>query len=185
MPTYARPKNADSIEVDYIRSTAAAAIILPNGVKVDTVSENTLNAGVTLDGVLLKDSLIAQSAISLAWSNWTPTYFGINSMTFTPVTTNFAKYIQLGNLIIWQLSATGTIGGTLDTAVGFSAPVNFADVTSGYENCGSGLIFDGGDNAAIVFRNALLHSILVKKYNSANFSSGSGKNIICSGMYRA
>lgn len=64
MPTYARLKNADSIEVDYIRSVAGAAMTFPEGLKTDTIAEETAAAGVTIDGVLLKDGAVVVSSFS-------------------------------------------------------------------------------------------------------------------------
>lgn len=46
--------------------TWAAQQIFTNGLKADSISENTANAGVTVDGVLIKDSMVTVSGTAAA-----------------------------------------------------------------------------------------------------------------------
>jgi hypothetical protein len=180
MPTYARPKNADSIEVDDIRSIAGAATGFSAGIKTNTIAEVTANAGVTIDGALIKDGVIAQSALSLAFSTWVPTYSASGAMTFTSVTTDNAKYIQMGKLVILFLQAFGTTGGTASTSLEFTLPVTAANVHFG----GSAWVNDGAKIAGVVtFRDVSI--LRVQRFDNANFGLGSGRYINVNMMYEA
>ena len=47
-----------------------------------------------------------------AWKDWTPTYGAGTGMTFTSVSTISARYLKIGKVCLFKLSATGTIGVT-------------------------------------------------------------------------
>lgn len=107
MPTYAELQNADSIEVDDIRSTAAGAVDFSQGLKADVIAESSSAAGVTIDGVLLKDSLIGHSYLSIAPSSWTPSP-GAVAGTFTGLSTPYAQEAKVGNLTYCSIRFTAT-----------------------------------------------------------------------------
>ena len=92
-----------------------------------------------------------------AWTSWTPTYGANGSMTYTSVTTDYAKYIQIGKTVHFQMSAFGTIGGTVDTRLTFTLPIDTlgtatfaALVVSPNVESGCGFISDSGTVADVV-----------------------------------
>lgn len=64
--------------------------------------------------------------------NWTPTYGGTGSLTFTSVTTNVARFALVGRSVHVRIQASGTTGGSQSPALLASAPVAPAD-TYGYQ----------------------------------------------------
>lgn len=58
------------------------------------------------------------------WTTWTPTYGAGTGMTFTSVSTISARYSKIGKVCLFQLSATGTIGGTPTWYVTAKLPFN-------------------------------------------------------------
>ncbi len=59
------------------------------------------------------------------WFNYTPTYSASGSMTYTSVTTSYAKFNIIGKSVHVVLLATGTTGGTADIALRATPPVPF------------------------------------------------------------
>lgn len=57
------------------------------------------------------------------WQDWTPTYGGTGSMTYGTVTTNVARYMLIGKLLVIRLDCAGTTGGVADTRITISSPV--------------------------------------------------------------
>ena len=117
-----------------------------------------------------------------AWTTWTPTYGASGSLTYTSVTTGYAKYLQIGKTIFFNLYATGTTGGTASNSITFTLPVaaaNLYNVFSGGVLPGSGVTVGGfafTDNSATV--------VFVRKYDSSNYALG-GAAIRVSGTYEA
>ena len=104
MATYARLQNADSIEVNDIRSVAGAATAFSAGLNANVISEITAAAGVTIDGLQIKDSFPV-----LAWSAggaWVPT-ISTQANSFSP-TLVYARYIKMGTLCMAQIYFSGT-----------------------------------------------------------------------------
>lgn len=61
--------------------------------------------------------------------NWTPTYSGSGLLTYTSVTTLIARYVLRERKTEIEVDATGTLGGTADSRVGFTLP--FEGVNAG------------------------------------------------------
>jgi hypothetical protein len=128
MPTYAELVNADSIKVDDVVGLTVAAPTFSNGCKTDTISEETAAAGVTIDGVLLKDSRIATSVLEFNMTSWTPTVTASGAMTVSAVAVNFAKWGDLGSAIYVVANVIFTLGGTASTDVYLTVPVNIQNI---------------------------------------------------------
>lgn len=61
------------------------------------------------------------------WATWTPSYSGSGSMTYTSVSTGYARWKQRNKTVFIAIKALGTAGGTQDTALQFSAPATPAN----------------------------------------------------------
>lgn len=82
------------------------------------------SATATLETLCTLIEGIFSSTYGLTWTAGpTPTYGGLASLTFTSVTTNYSKYIQVGKLVIWMLSCSGTTGGTNGNTLTATTPV--------------------------------------------------------------
>lgn len=116
------------------------------------------------------------------WTTWTPTYGASGSLTFTSITTNYAKYLQIGKTIHFAIYATGTTGGTASNSITFTLPVaaaNLYNIFSAAVLPGGGVTIGGSafsDNSATV--------VFVRKYDGSNYALG-GSTIRVSGSYEA
>lgn len=107
------------------------------------------------------------------WFNYTPTYSANGSMTYTSVTTTYAKWMSLGgNNIRHFVLATGTTGGTASTAlratpavasdgVNYPMVAGYRDATSGGAPVGTGAMSGG--------------YLSVWRADLANFGLGAGR----------
>lgn len=72
----------------------------------------------------------------LAWTNWTPSsYSAAGAMTYTSVTLEYSRYIQIGKLILYMGRFYGTIGGTPNVYVylnGFPISLNTTAFQQGW-----------------------------------------------------
>jgi hypothetical protein len=181
MPTYARLQNADSIEVDDIRSTGGTATSFSEGLSTDTIAEVTPAAGVTIDGVLLKDSKMAHTYLTATWSNWVPAISGNAGMAVSAVAIAVAKYIEIGDVVLFYLYGTCTVAAPLDAGIIFSLPVAPADVTLqpflGYTSNGGAL-----EAVACRFNGSGTDGILVR--HAGAYSAGAGRVVAAAGFYR-
>lgn len=102
-------------------------------------------------------------------TDWNPTYSASGAMTFTSVTTTYAKYVDVGGLRFISLSATGTAGGTASIYLGFtlpSTPVSMGETFTASVRDNS--IDKGG--FCIQSSGATYY---VSRYDNANFTLGS------------
>ena len=119
--------------------------------------------------------------------NWTPTYGGSGSMTYTSVTTNFAYYIPSNSGINFHISSNGTLGGTASNTItisfpftpvsGFGAQAQFACFCStGSAWVAARALMSGGPNEIQVF-----------KGDATNWTAAptSGVRVIVSGWIQA
>lgn len=146
---------------------------------------NDYNGGIT-DANIASAAAIATSKLSLGsqtGTSWTPTYTASGSMTYTSVTTTVAKYIQVGKLVYFYLSATGTTGGTTNNTIYFTLPVTAAST--------SGAIFAANISPAggvAVGGFATLNTTSqagFRRYDSGNITLGASTGITVSGFYEA
>jgi len=115
------------------------------------------------------------------WATWSPTYSANNSMTYTSVTTTSARYIQFGKLIIFQLQASGTVGGTPSTELRATLPATAAVTISPF----AAQCVDGGATIGGCGYISGTTLIAVTRYDVASWSAGASRIIRCSGMYEA
>ena len=182
-------------------------------IKVDTISEKTASAEITIsDKLLLQDSprlnnnlfLIARNAANsanvnllklnasdiieigdnLSWQTWVPTYTQPSTMTFTSVTTVAAKYAKIGKLVFFNIHAAGTTGGTATASIRFSLPIT--RVASVYTSAAGVTISDGG---AIVAAGCVSYAsateLDVYRYDGAVWGLGAKRTFIVNGVYEA
>lgn len=116
------------------------------------------------------------------WLNWTPAYSCSGSLTYTSVTTTFARYKVGLNDTRWQLRSSGTLGGVASTEIRFTTPMQILDANNSV--CvGAG--FSGGVAASLASATGPPDLVRVLRYDGGNYPT-SGTNVIqASGAYRA
>lgn len=68
-------------------------------------------------------NLIHEPVYETRWLDWTPAYSGSGSLTYTSVSTLEARYrLTRAKSVEIQQSASGTLGGTASTRIGFTLP---------------------------------------------------------------
>lgn len=100
----------------------------------DTIAEHTAAAGVTIDGVLLKDNTITASNIPTAWTTWVPTFTGFSADPAGGI----YNYRTVGNEI--EIEVVMPNNGTSNaTDFTMTLPVTAATIANmewvGYANC--------------------------------------------------
>lgn len=80
----------------------------------------------TMEGVATLIEGIFSSGYGLTVSTWTPTLTASGSMTYTSTSVNKAIYVQVGKLVFFNVSFTGTVGGSVSTALKFTLPITAA-----------------------------------------------------------
>ena len=117
--------------------------------------------------------------------SYTPSYGASGSMTFTSVTTTFARYQYLGgDLMYITFRADGTLGGTTSSQVSVSLPSGFG--ASDDSSVLSVRIRDGAgtDHPGSAFVTSVGNDIQVAKADFSNIALGSSAIIWASGIYR-
>lgn len=114
------------------------------------------------------------------WTSWTPTYTASGLMTISSVTTTYAKYFKLGNLVFFQLEATGTTGGVASTDIYFTLPVNAIQAAGTF----SASVVDTLNIGASAFLNST-SQVGVRRFDVGVFGVGAGRVIKCMGFYQA
>lgn len=105
-------------------------------IQTDAISEYSAAAGVTIDGLLIKDGLLPAgniqplnlaSGAGSSWveQSWIPTFTNVSGGTLT-----YAKYIQIGKELFFRLKYTLT-GANISGAILFTPPLTLkADYSS-------------------------------------------------------
>jgi len=115
------------------------------------------------------------------WQDWTPNYTQYTTMTFTSITTNFARYCKVGKLCFIELSAYGTLGGTINDSIDFSPPIAGTHeifMPAGWAQPYTDVLSSGvmrSNSAGTVFR--------VYKADVAQYQVGNTVKIVVSGVY--
>lgn len=111
--------------------------------------------------------------------NWSPSYGGIFSMTYTSVTTRVAKFNIIGKYVFFYVAATGTIGGSPSQAVTVSLPATSSLGQS--HNAGGAIINPGGTIVPGCWQ--LESTTLISVYYGSNWSAGTNRTLAASGFY--
>lgn len=122
-----------------------------------------------------------EKADSPTWSDWTPTYGGSSSMTFGTITTHYARYAQVGKIVFFEISATGTTGGTASTDITFTLPVAPKNASSTVFLSFSVFIRDTATASGYGYIDDT--KAYVRRYDSSNWGLGSSRSIRASGHY--
>jgi hypothetical protein len=106
------------------------------------------------------------------WLTWQPTYSASGSMTFTSVTTSFAKYIvRSPGVFEIALRAVGTVGGTISNQIDSTLPFVSANRTQTIALASLALP-SGVNNAGVAFNSTNSNLVSIRTYDSGNWTAG-------------
>lgn len=134
-----------------------------------------------VNGSITPNELEDGSGSTWVMQSWTPTYGASGAMTFTGVTTTYAKYIQIGKLVFFWVAATGTLGGTINTGITFTLPLT--STTSGGSYGSATVLPSGGSNVGAQLLATSTTVALVRRYDNANITLGAGAAINAQGFF--
>lgn len=120
------------------------------------------------------------SAITL-WTSWSPTYSASGSMTYTSVSNNSVKYMQIGRTVFINVDFQGTTGGTASNGILFTLPVTALTATGR----GGAVVTDGATAVGGYYFLSSTTQITVRKYDASNFGLGGTRQITLEAFYEA
>lgn len=133
---------------------------------------------------ITNDNIAANAGIDISktdlgtftpWTAFTPAaYGGTGSMTFSSVTVNKARYMQIGKKVTVYYDFTGTTGGTTSGQIWFTAPV--APSSDGLYAVGSAKCTD---NSTVIggWSNMDATKIYTAKFDTNAWALMAGENI--------
>jgi len=179
-------------------NAVTTAKILDANVTVDKLATDSVstakivNNAVTADKILadavttakILDANVLNAKCNFTFSNWVPTLTASGSMTVASEAIDHARYVQLGKLIIFTIEANFTLGGTPSTDVNFTLPVTAA---SRQMNMSASVIDGGISIGGFAFTGSGLGftAAVVRRYDTANWSTGTLRYIRVAGTYEA
>ena len=187
---FGSPSGTQLLVIDYGNSNAVVIACTISGTTISGITyldgnvgaNHSAGASVTMAFTPTQyTSLIDGSGLQFpAWTSWTPTYNGSGAMTFTGVSTAYAKYQQIGKRIDFMLEATGTTGGTASNILTFTLPIAKASVTGMF----AAQVGDTGNlgGFAVLISSTV---VAIEKYDLSNFGIGAGRTIRCAGTYES
>lgn len=113
------------------------------------------------------------------WKTWVPTYGASGSMTYTSVSTTYARYRDDGDKIEFEIRASGTTGGAASNYLTFTLPVSPANPSTPFY----GFVIDGSSAATFTFWDAGNTFVRVNRYDNSNYGLGAGRILQISGSY--
>lgn len=118
-------------------------------------------------------NLIQRPIFETRWLDFTPQYSSYGSMTYTSISTPFAKYKFKGDEFWLNHKCDGTTGGTASFAIPFTLPFSRPS-TAVWEFLGAADIANGsvGSDGRLLFNNNSQVQVCYCIYNTSNFSLG-------------
>lgn len=142
---------------------------------------NEIVVGQVVDVIYDGTQFILLSPYDTAWQTWTPSYSGASSLTYTSVSTVFARYKRKGKEVTILIRASGTTGGTTSTALQFTLPFTAANNNS----VGSGYVTDNSANVAAVAFIVSTTVCQVFRYDFGNYTLGASEVLNVAMTYEA
>ena len=138
----------------------------------DTVLTITGGTDYTLANAAITDNYYSKATSPVGFPGWfayTPSLSANGSMTYTSTTVNLARFKMDGNMVTLVVNHTGTVGGTPNTTISATLPVN---CKNDYTYCANN-IFNNGANAVgysgVATSNQSLNSRIA---NGGNWTAG-------------
>lgn len=133
-----------------------------------------------------KGLTLPANAMNFAWSSsWTPNPVAITG-SFGSVVIDYAKFIQLGKLVVFSMMAHGTQSSAATTGLRFTLPVNAAAGAVGFSPFHAEYSIGGAlqDGLGLIY-SATQGEISGADRGASTFTVGSNRYIAASGLYEA
>lgn len=129
-------------------------------------------------------NLVSKPTTETRWLSWTPAYAASGSMTYTSVSTDFAKYKVSNQRVLIEHRSIGTTGGTGSNEIYATLPFESAN-SANTPPIGGALIAPAG---ALVFggayiKNATPDQIVYMRYDYGNWGLGANSIAETAGFY--
>lgn len=116
-------------------------------------------------------NLIQRPIYETKWITWQPTYSASGSMTWTSITTDYARYKVVMNDLRIKISAGGTTGGTANTDLIYTIPFSSVNMVNQPHNI-SASVYESGWKGAVAKIAINSNTINTQRYDGANFGLG-------------
>ncbi len=123
---------------------------------------------------------ICSSSGNLVAIYYLPTISVTAPFTFTVTSIPLSKYFQVGKIVFFTLSFSGTAGGTLSSIISIALPVT----SPGSNICAACTIVDNSTYKAGAVINNGTTTLEIRKYDASNYTAGS-VSITVYGFYEA
>lgn len=127
-----------------------------------------LTTAPTMEGVAALINTLLSSTGPLVMTSWTPTLGVTAPMTFTSTSIVFAKYFQIGKIVFFAASFSGTVGGTPGAVITMTLPVTA--VSQGISAAVQ--VTDGGTAVSGNCSILTTTTIEIRRYNAAALTAG-------------
>jgi hypothetical protein len=140
-----------------------------------------LSASAGFNWSIASAAVINFPIFEIDWLSWTPAYSASGSLTYTSVSTIFAKYKLVGHAKSeFEIQASGTLGGSASTDLYTTMPFESAQ-SANSPTCGAG---NTATVAAKVFVTAgTPDKLSFQKYDGSNYATSGSCVIKGIGMY--
>jgi hypothetical protein len=142
-----------------------------------------LSAGAGYTWSIASSLVISCPTYETDWLIYQPAYSAEGSMTWSTVTTSYAKYIIQGKQLHAVIGASGTTGGSASITLICTLPFNAA--LSAGNPMGLGAPMDGGNplGGSLLIVGGTPDQIYIRKYDNSNFGLGASRGIRADAIY--
>jgi hypothetical protein len=118
------------------------------------------------------------------YQTYQPVYSGFGSMTYTSVTTNFARYCLKWKTVIVEIDAFGTTGGSASNGIQATVPFKSRNAPTDAVAF-TGWVFETTTigAAVLLYNSGGTHLLKFNRYDGANFGLGANRYMSGSGQY--
>lgn len=123
------------------------------------------------------------NSIGAAWETWTPTYTSTVLGPPTSVTTNLARYAQIGKCVFFQLGVTVNVVGTASGRLIFTLPLTAQATTATNLSIGNGWEWAATTVQLQCYKTTATTAAII--FSNGNNTVVAGYTITLTGMYEA
>lgn len=117
----------------------------------------------------------------MSWQDYTPTYGGGGSMTFTSVNTTVARWVKAGAVGMVRLAFDGTTGGSASNLITATLPPELVARSPSTHSANSASILDASAGSSIgggqIFINTGNQTFQIFKPDATNWGLGTGRRV--------
>ena len=162
---------------DHNTQGANIASVVNGNIEADNLAANAVTTA------KIADRNVTPAKISFTTTAFTPTYGGTGSLTFTTVTTDYARFADFGDYVYIELSAIGTTGGTTNVGITVAGLPFNANVSGNGFYPLAAMVTDSVTFIGSAYFSAA-GTIQIRKGDAGNWGLGASRRVSFSGFYR-